>query len=272
MVKRVVVAVVALPVLFLVLYAAPAWVLPVMVAVLSGIGVYEALCATGFLRHTRVSVYSIALAAAIPFWVWYDGRHWTALAMLFVYAVLLFANAMGSHKTVGLEQMGGAFLLSVLIPYFLSSFLRLRGLVEWRFYILLPFVVAFTSDAFALFAGMAFGRRKLAPELSPKKTVEGAVGGLLGAVVCAVGYGILAQPLFGVAKVRLGVMAVYGGTGSLVAQFGDLAFSYIKREYGLKDFGNLFPGHGGVLDRFDSVTFCAPFLELMIAALPAVLP
>ncbi len=134
--------------------------------------------------------------------------------------------------------------------------------------VLLPLVSAFTSDASALFAGMAFGRHKLAPELSPKKTVEGAVGGLLGAIACTVLYGYIMQTGFGLA-VSYPRLAVYGALGSLISQLGDLFFSYIKRQYGIKDYGNIFPGHGGVLDRFDSVVFCAPLTELLIRILPA---
>ena len=117
---------------------------------------------------------------------------------------------------------------------------------------------------------MAFGKHKLAPTLSPKKTVEGAIGGVCGATAAAVLSGVLAGPLFGVEGCRLWVLAVYGVVGSVLSQLGDLSFSYIKREYGLKDFGDLFPGHGGVLDRFDSVLFCAPFVEIMLYLLPVV--
>jgi len=270
MFKRIMVAVVGIPVLLALLYLAPAWALTAVVALLSAIAIYEALCSTGFLKHSRITAYSILLAGLIPFWVAYDGRPLPALLGLFLYVVCMFCDAMASHKAVRLEEMGGAFFLSVFIPFFLSSFLRIRQMEAWRAYVLLPFVVAFLSDAFALFAGMAFGKHKLAPELSPKKTVEGAIGGLAGATVCAVAYGLLFEPLFGVTGVRLWALAVYGVVGSVLSQLGDLSFSYLKREYGIKDFGNILPGHGGVLDRFDSVIFCAPFIEIMLHILPCV--
>ena len=179
------------------------------------------------------------------------------------------AEAIASHKRISLEKLGGAFFLSMVIPFFLSSFLRIRQMEHWQSLILLPLVAAFLSDAFALFAGMAFGKHKLAPELSPKKTVEGAVGGFAGAVVCTVLYGVVLQFGFQV-TVNYLVLAVYGALGSVASQLGDLSFSYIKREYGIKDFGNILPGHGGVLDRFDSVIFCAPLMELLLHVLPAV--
>jgi phosphatidate cytidylyltransferase len=133
---------------------------------------------------------------------------------------------------------------------------------------LLPIVIAFTSDSLALFAGMAFGRHKLAPQLSPKKTVEGALGGFFGAIACTLLYGLILRTWCGI-TVCYPILALYGGLGSVVSQMGDLFFSYIKRQYGIKDYGNVFPGHGGVLDRFDSVIFCAPFIELLFRLAPA---
>ena len=270
--KRIMVAVVFIPLLAAAIYAvSPVWpvILPILVAGLSMIAVHEVLWSTGFLKHPRLSGYSIVLAGLIPFWVYYSGDPMTALWGVFVYVVLLFAEAIASHKRITLEKMGGAFFVSVMIPLFLSSLLRIRLLDGWEYLILLPFLVAFLSDAFALFAGMAFGKHKLAPELSPKKTVEGAVGGFLGAIVSTVIYGAVLRLAFSVPVNGL-YLVLYGGLGSVVSQLGDLSFSYIKREYGLKDFGNIFPGHGGVLDRFDSVIFCAPLMELLIHFLPAV--
>jgi len=272
-VQRVLVAVIFIPLLLAVIYlVSPVWpiILPIAISVISMIAVHEALWSTSFLKHPRISGYSILLAGVIPFWVYYDGRPMPALCGLFLYVVLLFSEAIASHKRITLEKMGGAFFLSVVIPFFLSSLLRIRLLGDlWPCLVILPFLAAFISDAFALFAGMAFGRHKLAPELSPKKTVEGALGGLAAAVAFTVLYGVFLHTLFDfqVSYLRL---ALYGGLGSVVSQLGDLSFSYIKREYGIKDFGNLLPGHGGILDRFDSVIFCAPLIELLIRCLPAI--
>ena len=270
--KRIVVAVVFIPVIFLVLFGlAPQFpvVLPAAVAILAMIAVHEVLWSTGFLKDAVLTWTSIVLAGLIPFWVYLGGDEAWAMTGLFVYVLLLFLRAIRSHKAITTEKMGGAFFFTVFIPFFLSSFVRIRGMEHWQALILLPFLAAFLSDAFALFAGMLFGKHKLAPELSPKKTVEGAVGGFVGSILALLLYGVLLQVGFRF-QVSYPLLALYGAVGSAVSQIGDLSFSYIKREYGIKDYGKIFPGHGGVLDRFDSVIFCAPLMEALVRCLPAI--
>lgn len=266
---RVLFAAVGVPVLLGVLFLTPNWILPIVISGLSMIAIHEVLWSTGFVKNPRISGFAITLAGLIPFWVYSGERMFPALCVLFLYVILLFGEAMRSHCTVTMEKMGGSFFLSLMIPYFLSSFIRIREYSNWNFLILLPFLVAYTSDAFALFGGLLFGKHKLAPELSPKKTVEGSVGGFVGAVVGILIYGAVLSFGFDV-QVNYGYLAIYGVLGSALGQFGDLAFSYIKRQYGIKDYGTIFPGHGGVLDRFDSVIFCAPLMELLLILLPAI--
>ena len=109
---------------------------------------------------------------------------------------------------------------------------------------------------------MFFGRHKLAPVVSPKKTVEGAVGGVIGGAVLAL---IAALIMNSTLKLGLPLWAavVLGAVGAMLGEIGDLSFSIIKRQTGIKDYGHIFPGHGGVLDRFDSVIFVAPFAEFL---------
>lgn len=270
MFKRVMVAVVCIPLIFVVFYLLPPIYLPIVVSLLSMIALHEVLWSTGFVKNAKISTLSILLSGLVPFWVYIGQGMQSALVGIFAYFFLMFLIALSSHYSVTLEKMGGSFFFAVLIPYFLSTFVRLNGVEKGKYLILIPLVAAFASDAFALFAGMAFGKHKLAPELSPKKTVEGAVGGFVGAIVLCVVYAAVLHFGFD-QKVSYLRFAFYGGLGSVVSQIGDLSFSYIKRQYGLKDFGNIFPGHGGVLDRFDSVIFCAPLMEILIRWLPAVL-
>ena len=259
--KRILVAVIFIPLLLVLIYGiAPAypWALCLLIAGLSMISVHEVLWSTGFLKHARISGYSIVLAGLIPFWVYYDGESLPALCGLFVYVVLLFAEAIAAHKRISLEKLGGAFFLSIVIPFFLSSFLRIRQMEHWQYLILLPLEAAFLSDAFALFAGMAFGKHKLAPKMSPNKTWEGSIGGTV-ATVILVGIYLFFFPL---KKYSLPVMLLITLVLSVAGQIGDLVESAFKRHYGVKDSGKILPGHGGILDRFDSLLFVLPLMHL----------
>ena len=125
----------------------------------------------------------------------------------------------------------------------------------------MPFIGAWVSDTFAYFTGRLLGRHKLAPAISPKKTVEGSIGGIVFAVAVFAAYGlILASRGFSPNYLALCLAGLFV---SILSQIGDLALSLIKREYGVKDYGKLFPGHGGVLDRFDSVIATAPIILIL---------
>lgn len=269
MVQRIMVAVVCVPLIFLVLYGLPPIFLPVMFSLLSMIGVHEVLWSTGFVKHARISGYSIVFAGLVPFWQYFGADGKLLLLGVLCYVTLVFLEAMGSHFSVTLEKMGGSFFFTLMIPFFLASFLRIDAIPELGvYYILLPLVAAFMSDTCAFFTGIAIGKHKLAPELSPKKTIEGSAGGFVGAIAFCCIYGLVMQIAFDL-QVNYLYLAIYGALGGIISQVGDLSFSYIKRQYSIKDFGNIFPGHGGVLDRFDSVIFCAPLIEILIWLLPA---
>ncbi|MDI9475935.1 MAG: phosphatidate cytidylyltransferase [Natronincolaceae bacterium] len=145
----------------------------------------------------------------------------------------------------------------VYIPFLLGHILLIskqpNNIIIW-----LVFITAWGTDTLAYFSGYLFGRRELCPSISPKKTIEGAIGGTLGSMVVSLifGYFFLRDHLF--------VVALIGILGSVVAQIGDLSASLIKRYIGIKDFGNIMPGHGGILDRFDSILFTAPIIYYIL--------
>lgn len=269
MTKRILVAVVCIPLIFVILYILPVIALPISLSVLSMIAIHEVANLTGTIRNVCLTVGSIIFAGIIPFWVYFGENRDLLLLGILIFITFIFFTAITSQFTVTLEHISACFMMVITVPYFLSSFLRLRmdGAIG-IYLVLLPLVVAFTSDAFALFGGLFFGKHKLAPSLSPKKTVEGAIGGLIGAIVCTAVYGMVLQNFYGLG-VNYFYLAIYGAFGSVISQIGDLSFSYIKREYGKKDFGKIFPGHGGILDRFDSVYFCAPLMEVFVLFIPA---
>ena len=267
MVGRILVALVGVPLLIAILLFCPVVVLPVAFGLLGGIGAYELLRATGAVKQIRMIVYSILLALCVPFWYYFGCQTLWAVGGLFLFLLLLFGEAIASRQETKAEEIALCFFAGLVIPMMLSVFVLMSDAPHARLYLLLPFVSAFTSDAFALFAGMSLGRHKLAPVLSPKKTVEGSIGGFLGAMVCCLIYGLVVQYALPV-QANLLALALYGLLASLVSQMGDLSFSYVKREYGIKDYGKLFREHGGVLDRFDSVIFCAPLTFLLMNVIP----
>ena len=265
MATRVGVAAVLIAILFAVLYGLPAVWTAVLLSLLAALGVYEALWSTGCVKKARICAYSMVLAALIPLWFYTGANQKLALAGLFIYVFILFCEAMASKYTMTLENMGSAFFISIMVPVFLSALLRIRQGELGIYYIILPFVIAYMSDSFALFAGMLFGKHKLAPKISPKKSVEGAIGGLVGTVLfCVVTYFICDATCFRNDTLNVWIVLGCSLVLAVLGMCGDLSASVIKRNFGEKDFGNLFPGHGGVLDRIDSFLVTMPALYVMI--------
>ncbi|MDR2648894.1 MAG: phosphatidate cytidylyltransferase [Clostridiales bacterium] len=162
------------------------------------------------------------------------------------------------------ETLFGFFYTSFLLSFI--YLIRVRNLGEY--FVWLVFITAFGCDSFAYFIGRAFGRHKLAPELSPNKTIEGAVGGVAGAGLLSMLFGMLISKMFHLDDINAIIyFALVGVVGALFSTFGDLAASSVKRYTGIKDFGKIFPGHGGVLDRFDSVIFASPMIYMAILLL-----
>ena len=183
------------------------------------------------------------------------------------------------HKKLRFEQVVCGLFCALLIPAALSSVVLFRDVyVTWPalftkndgiFFILFAFFCSWMTDGFALFAGKALGKHKLAPEISPNKTVEGAVGGVLGnALVCVLLWYIFKTKFNLSVHINIIWVVVSALALSVISMFGDLAASTIKRHSGVKDFGNLLPGHGGAMDRFDSsvFVFAALYAEIVVTA------
>lgn len=266
MASRILVAVIGVPVLLLVFYVLPPIWTAILVALLSMIASYEAGRALR-MPQPRIRLYGILLAGCVPFWVFYGQQQLPALCGMLVFVVLVFIEAMASNWRVKLDQVGGVFFFSLFISYLLSSIVRI-GQMELRVaYILLPIMIPFLTDAAAMLTGMFLGRHQLAPRLSPKKTVEGCLGGFVGGIVPCLIYGLIIHQALNLQANYL-LLALYGLLGAAISQIGDLSFSYVKRQNKMKDYGSIFLSHGGVLDRFDSVIFCAPLVEILICLLP----
>lgn len=265
---RVITAAVGLSILAVVLYFFETPVLDITVAVLSGIAVYEMLNAAG------LSKMRLFEAVCIVFGMLFSTVFFNIFSSLAFLAEIIFAGivlvfVLTDHKELKITDAAFAFFMSVMVPRAFSMLILYR---EYDtpisiFLVFLSLLVAWLNDAFAFFVGRRFGKKKLCPEISPHKTVEGAFGGIGGCVIgCAIFmYAFSSSHDLTVNWLSfLAFLAVGAGAGIL----GDLCASIIKRQFGIKDYGNIMPGHGGIMDRFDSWIFVAPLLYIWNIYLP----
>ena len=264
---RIIAAVVLIPALLLIVLVAPKWVAAVVYALMLAIAAYELLFRTGLVRHPRLVIYSCLMAIAVTMWSFFDAVHAYAVLGILVFAMILFLEMMADHVKVNFEMICLCLAAGLVVPYLLSSLIRILSMKIGKYMVLVPFIVAFASDAGAYFAGKFYGKHKLAPVVSPNRTIEGAVGGLLSATLCMLIYAAILHLGFRF-RVNYALAALYGFAGAMVGVIGDLCFSAIKRQTGIKDYGNLIPGHGGVLDRFDSVMTVGPLMEALLVLIP----
>ena len=268
---RVIAAVVLIPVLLLLALVAPEWLGALAMSFLLSIGTYEMLYRTGLVRHSRMILYAMAMAFAVSIWSYLGAMQAYLMLLLLVYLVLLFSEMMMDHVKVRIEMLGLCFLGGFIVPYLLSALIRILTMGIGRYVILIPFTVAFASDGGAYFVGLKFGKHKLAPVVSPNKTIEGALGGIVAAMLAMLVYALVLDLIPGGFIVNYALALLYGLVGSVSGMFGDLCFSVIKRQTGIKDYGHLIPGHGGVLDRFDSLMTVAPLMEALLLLAPMVM-
>jgi len=264
---RILAAVVLLPLLLLLLLAAPEIVAAIVLSLLLSLAAYELLYRTRLIRNVRFVIYSAVMAAVIGMWSYFGAIHAYAMLAVLVFCIVMFTEMMRNHVKIRFEMIAMCFMAGIIVPYMLSALVRILTMHNGREVVMIPFVIAFLSDAGAYFAGLFFGKHKLAPVVSPKKTIEGVVGGLIASVVGMLIYGLIMQ-LAMKYRVNYGLAILYGIAGSGAGVFGDLCFSVIKRQTGIKDYGNLIPGHGGILDRFDSLMTVAPLIESLLILLP----
>ena len=252
--------------LFLV-FVAPKGMTAAIYGVLMAIGTYELLYSTGLVKHNRLVIYSVVMAFLVTMWSYWNAIHAYLLLLLLVFLIALFTEMMLDHVKVRVSALGLCVLGGFLVPFLLSSVIRILSLKVGRFFVLIPFVIACVNDAGAYLVGMRYGKHKLAPVVSPNKTIEGLLGGIGAAVLSMLIYCLLLQITEGF-RINYFYAFVYGVLGAAIGAFGDLCFSIIKRQTGIKDYGNLIPGHGGVLDRLDSMMTVAPLIELLLILMP----
>ena len=256
-----------LPLLLLVVLAAPKICTAILFGLMAAIAAYELLVGTKLVKHARLCVYSACSAFWCVLWSGLNiGNVWLLLGAL-LFWVALFAEVMASDMRIPFSKIAVCLVAGLILPLLFGSVVRIHSGVHGRHFILIPFAMAFLSDTGAYFAGMKFGKTKLAPTISPKKTVEGVVGGVLAAMVGMLIYCMVLQVFFEMKPNYLFAL-LYGLLGAGAGVFGDLCFSVIKRQTDIKDYGNLIPGHGGILDRFDSMMVVGPLAEVLLILLP----
>jgi len=268
LIKRILVAIPALALLFCVVYFHGIYA-KIFAGLLCVLCIHEMMKAagTGEAKPIRPIGYAFA-ALLIPAFLFVGG--FTGAMLLYAaaaMAVFIVLAVSGRDARDGLLT-GLPMLYPGLLFVFFTAMVCVPEKEVSQFLIIIAFASTVITDSFAYFTGMLLGKHKLCPKISPKKTVEGAIGGTVFGTAAVVVFGIFAQGVFGV-DIAFYWYIVLGLALSVLAQFGDLAASIIKRKFGVKDFGRIMAGHGGAMDRLDSVLFISPavFAFYLIAAL-----
>ncbi len=252
---RVLSSLIMLPLLIVLYFGGPLlWIASLIIAIMGVTEFYKGLEAID-IRANRLTGWIFAVVLYIIIILDMDKSLYLLWFFAVVVASLLYLFNTEERKLTD----GMATMLGIFYVVFFSSHIVMIDKTTKETMVWIVILCAFGTDIFAYFTGYFLGKHKLCPNISPKKTIEGAVGGIAGSIaLCTLfGYLVFTEPLVH--------FVIIGFLGSIVAQAGDLTASVFKRKMGIKDYGNLIPGHGGILDRFDSVLFTAPFVYYYIA-------
>lgn len=253
------------------------WVYAAVAAFFGAVGAWELIGAVKCREFKLLTASCVVFAAAVPFLLIFGVTElWLPVFAAFMF--LLCAIMLTKHKRIKFEHIAMCGCASLLIPAALSCVILFRYTADSHdralgvFFFLYLLFCAWFGDSGAYFVGTFLGKHKLCPNISPKKTVEGFFGGIItvGVIVLATSL-IFNYLVFDQPRINCIAVTLVGMIASVFGVFGDLSASVIKREYGVKDFGNIMPGHGGVLDRFDSVIFVAPFIYVVFKYLDPIL-
>lgn len=270
MVKRIITAVVALCVFIPVLIFSDTMIFPAVMSLCAVIGCFEMFECTRLKGNIVMTAPMYIAAFCLPILkrIFPMGDFLKlAVCIIGVVIVYMLGVAVFQNKKVNVTDVGLSVAACIYIIAAFVGIVYLHDDIEHGKYIyLLTFLCAWMTDTFAYFTGRLLGRHKLIPEVSPKKTVEGAIGGVVFCVITTVAFGLVIVKFFnsdGSISANYIALAISGIFISVISQIGDLIMSLIKRHYGIKDYGRMFPGHGGILDRFDSVMAVSVMLTLI---------
>lgn len=237
-------------------------ILAVTLYVISIIGFFELTKACGVRVGRQINalewmgILCITLYYAVTYLV--QDTTYSMELILLMLILLMFVYVFGFSKYHANQVMNTYFSL-IYAPVMLSFVFLTRQLENGIYLVWMIFISSWISDTFAYLVGVMIGKHKLAPVLSPKKSIEGAVGGIVGATIVGALFGAYLDNTLDTENFVI-ILSIVGGVGSVISQVGDLAASAIKRNHEIKDYGKLIPGHGGIMDRFDSVIFTAPII------------
>lgn len=271
MVQRVITGVVLVALLLVVVLFCPVWVAMLLITGICLWSYLELISCLKVVRSPWLHLCGAAMSLTVPVlsWLGFSFLAERVSMLAFVLALFICWIAERDQGRVDFRSLTAVFFSALLLPLFFSGLIRILRMESGRALVLLPFITAYVCDTAAFFVGSAFGKHRLAPKISPKKSIEGAVAGVIATILGCLLYGLILQGILTV-EIHYGVLALYGLIGSIAGILGDLSLSLIKREIEIKDFGNVFPGHGGLLDRFDSLMLTAPVIEVLILLLPGV--
>lgn len=259
---------------FLLLFAISAFspFFEIAIAALICICIYEALTCAGCGTNKKLLLPSLIFGLSVPLSfllkdLLYPGRnpYYGVIIISFIYLIALFVILMINFDETNFGEAAITMFITFVITCFMSNIIFIRRIENHGFFFMVLCIVcsAWCTDIFAYLTGILIGKRRPFKKISPKKSVEGCIGGSLFSIGFFLLFCLVYQKIAGV-QIDWVLAALYSLLCTLIGQIGDLSFSYIKRSYGVKDFGKILPGHGGFLDRMDSLIFIAPMFYGLI--------
>ncbi len=272
---RIITSLVGIAIGIAVLFLHNTLIYPLMVAAIAAMSVQEILtvCGCGMKKYPGHFIMCMIFAVSMPLFAYYEIAYiWRIFAASLI-VFFMFAGYVYDHKKLPFDKLACMTTVTCLVTLSVTCLVSLKNIsdIHGICYVVMALMAAWIPDAGAYFVGTACGKHKLCPEISPKKTIEGAVGGLIVTAIVFVVYGFAYQQFMkSVHGIDFGVnypaLVLIMPIAAVISMVGDLSASLLKREYGIKDYGKLLPGHGGVVDRFDSVYFVLPYIMLVFNA------
>ena len=247
---------------------------PIALALFSLMAVFEFLRVFGIHKKPLLAIPAYVIALTLPlgsYLVKSIVEHMPyiliSVGIVFAYMMYIMVVAVFSKGTVTISTVAETFFAVTYVVISFTGLCLIRYFPHGMWHLALVFIGAWTCDCGAYVIGSLFGKHKLIPSISPKKTVEGAIGGVVVAVLAFVLFGVILEQ-FATVNVNYFILVPTGVLLAVVAQIGDLIASLIKREHGVKDYGNILPGHGGIMDRFDSILAVSSILMIICLVCP----